>query len=192
MTKLSRREAVTRVGLLMGGVLSAQALSLLSGCKAEKKDAIEASEVFVVGQLEMITAICGLTIPTTATPGAVEAGVPEFVSESIADCYPYEQIQNFKNGLYAIDKEARERYDNHFIELSEVDQLAFLTRLEKEGKYALEALPAHTALHILKELTLVGYFTSEIGATQALQYEQIPGGYDGCIDIAPDYKSWAT
>lgn len=192
MTKLSRREAVARVGLLMGGVLSAPALSLLSGCKPEKKDAIAAGEVFAVDQMEMITVICGLTIPTTSTPGAIEAGVPAFVSQSIADCYPDEEIQNFKNGLEAINKEAKENFDDNFIELSEDDQLAFLIRLEKEGRDASDKLPAHTALHMLKELTLVGYFTSEIGATQALQYNHIPGAYDGSVDISPDFKSWAT
>lgn len=192
MTKLSRREAVARVGLLMGGVLSAPALSLLSGCKPEKKGSVGQDEVFAADQMEMITVICGLTIPTTSTPGAIEAGVPAFVSRSIADCYPDEEIQNFKNGLEAINKEAKERYDDVFMELSEDDQLAFLTGLEKEGRDASEKLPSHNALHMLKELTLVGYFTSEIGATQALQYEAVPGAYDGCVDIPPDFKSWAT
>ena len=49
-----------------------------------------------------------------------------------------------------------------------------------------------TAFATLRELTLLGYFTSEIGCTQALAYEAVPGGYRGCIDLKPGQKAWAT
>ena len=48
------------------------------------------------------------------------------------------------------------------------------------------------ALGLLRELTLLGYFTSEIGATQALAYDAVPGGYRGCLDLKPGQKAWAT
>ena len=48
------------------------------------------------------------------------------------------------------------------------------------------------ALGLLRELTVLGYFTSEVGATQALAYEAVPGGYRGCVDLKPGQKAWAT
>lgn len=192
MTKLSRREAVMRVGLLMGGVLSAPALSLLNGCQPKKNESTIEGEVFASDQVTLITTVCGLIIPTTNTPGAIEAGVPGFVTRVIAECYPEEYIQRFKEGLKEIDKEAENRYDGSFLELSENEQLELLTSIEKEGKSVDKKLAVHEALHMLKELTLVGYFTSEIGATEALQYEHVPGAYNGCMDMEPNQKTWAT
>lgn len=193
MTKLSRREALMRVGLLMGGALSAPAISLLSGCQPNKKEKVlDEGEVFQSDQVKLITTICGIIIPTTSTPGAIEAGVPEFVMLSISDCYPQEDINKFKAGLKGIQEEAEKKLGDDFLQLDADEQLTFLTGLEKEGRDASEQLPAHFALHMLKELTLVGYFTSEIGATQALRYDPIPGAYNGCTDLQPNQKSWAT
>lgn len=45
---------------------------------------------------------------------------------------------------------------------------------------------------IARDLTLLGYFTSEIGATQALEYVYIPGRYDGCVDLKPGQRLYAS
>ena len=45
---------------------------------------------------------------------------------------------------------------------------------------------------IIRDLTLLGYFTSEIGATKAYQYIAVPGRYDGCVDLKPGQRVWAT
>ena len=45
---------------------------------------------------------------------------------------------------------------------------------------------------MMKELALLGYFTSEIGATQALRYTETPGRYDPCIPYTPGEKAWAA
>jgi len=44
---------------------------------------------------------------------------------------------------------------------------------------------------IARDLTLLGYFTSEIGATQAYEYIAIPGRYDGCVDLKPGQRVYA-
>jgi hypothetical protein len=48
------------------------------------------------------------------------------------------------------------------------------------------------ALHLIRDLTLLGYFTSEVGATQALAYVAVPGDYRGCVQLQPGQKAWAT
>lgn len=44
---------------------------------------------------------------------------------------------------------------------------------------------------IARDLTLLGFFTSEIGATKAYEYVEIPGRYDGCTDLKPGQRVWA-
>ena len=51
--------------------------------------------------------------------------------------------------------------------------------------------PAHY-FRMMKELTILGYFTSEIGATQALRYVAVPGRYEGCVPYTKGEKAWAT
>lgn len=53
-----------------------------------------------------------------------------------------------------------------------------------------EKPPAHY-FRMMKELALLGYFTSEIGMTQALRYVEAPGRYDPCVPYKPGEKAWA-
>jgi hypothetical protein len=45
---------------------------------------------------------------------------------------------------------------------------------------------------MLKELTLLGYFTSETGYTQALRYAETPGRYDPCVPYEEGEPAWAN
>jgi len=44
---------------------------------------------------------------------------------------------------------------------------------------------------LMKELTLLGYFTSEIGCSQAMRYRETPGRFDPCVPYTPGETSWA-
>jgi hypothetical protein len=50
--------------------------------------------------------------------------------------------------------------------------------------------PAHW-FRMMKELALLGYFTSEVGYKQAQRYEETPGRFDPCVDYKPGDKAWA-
>lgn len=56
---------------------------------------------------------------------------------------------------------------------------------------AITADPPRHYFRMMKELALLGYFTSEIGYTQALRYTESPGRYDPCVPYTPGEKSWA-
>ncbi|UFH56630.1 gluconate 2-dehydrogenase subunit 3 family protein [Spirosoma sp. KNUC1025] len=45
---------------------------------------------------------------------------------------------------------------------------------------------------LVKELTILCYFSSEIGCTQALEYVKIPGRYEGVVKLKEGQKAWAT
>jgi hypothetical protein len=111
-------------------------------------------------------------LPQTGTPGAKAARVHVFVDLVLAKCAsPADQ----KGVLAALDALGP----------------AFVAAAPEARQKALEAMDK-TAFALLKELTVLGYFTSEIGATQALAYDKVPGGYWGCLDLKPGQKGWAT
>ncbi|MDQ3396056.1 MAG: gluconate 2-dehydrogenase subunit 3 family protein, partial [Bacteroidota bacterium] len=129
----------------------------------------------------------------TDTPGAIEAKVPEWIELVIADCYPAEDQNRFVKGIDEINSDAKTAYGKIFLELDEARQIELLTRLEKEAVEKRVASPDFVppALLMLKELTLIGYFTSEPGVTQALTYVHVPGHYEGCVPLEQVPKSWA-
>ena len=111
-------------------------------------------------------------LPQTSTPGAKAARVHVFVDLVLAKCAsPADQ----KKVLTALDALGP----------------AFVAAPPAERQKALEAMDKD-AFAMLKELTVLGYFSSEIGATQALAYDKVPGGYWGCLDLKPGQKGWAT
>lgn len=193
MNNISRREAIARVSLIMGGTLSAPALAFLSGCSPEVKEEKQTG-LFDETQQKTIAVISSLIIPATDTPGAKEANVPEFVQYMIEDCYPKEDQNRFISGLGKIDKESKASYNEPFLNLNEQKQIELLTRLEIEAREERQkdANLTPPALLMLKELTLLGYFTSEIGATKALVYDPVPGKYEACVPLKEGQRSWAT
>ncbi len=60
------------------------------------------------------------------------------------------------------------------------------------GAAAITKDPPTHYFRMMKELTLLGYFTSEIGYTKAMRYVESPGRFDPCLPYAPGETSWAS
>jgi hypothetical protein len=120
-----------------------------------------------------------VVIPPTDTPGARDALVHVFVDLYLRDCAPKAQQEAFLKGL---DEAGR-----GFLDASKADRLARLARLERES-LAKNEPPEQSFVRTLKSITLLGYFTSEPGATRAAEYEQSPGPFEGCLDLKPGQK----
>jgi hypothetical protein len=209
MNLIDRREALQRVAMLMGGAISAPTLfTLLEGCqpKAKKEGDTTGSPVSISDhQQKMIAEISEIIIPTTNTPGAKAAGVPEFIAVVMTDCYADEDRENFLKGLDQLDEAARKNHQKSFLECQPNERVALLKQAESDAiaqrekdkqanaKHpdAAKAQPALRFFPTMKELTVVGYFTSEIGATQVLEYVPVPGRYEGCTPMKEGQKSWA-
>jgi hypothetical protein len=77
---------------------------------------------------------------------------------------------------------------------------AYLSDQRQENAPASRANPASAIsgdsprhfFRMMKELALLGYFTSEIGYTQAMRYEETPGKWEPCLPYAPGEKTWAA
>lgn len=198
---MKRRDALARVAFMMGGTLSAPTvLAFLEGCTTTSENTTGASFAFSDEQLNLVSEIAELIIPKTTTPGAKDAKVGDFIQLMLRDCYKPEDQKSFSEGLAKLEKE-------DFLKSSPEEQTTKLTTLEKEAKEITTKTteerkkakedkkdfkePAVPFFRLMKELTLLGYFTSEVGATQALEYIPVPGKYEGCIDLKPEQRAWA-
>jgi len=192
---MDRREALKRTAWIMGGAISAPAImGILKGCTA--KPTIDWKPAFLSSdQGVLVTQVTDIIIPKTDTPGAKDVGVPGFIDQIVNECYKKEDQDKFMEGLKAFDEEAKKEYGDAFIDLDAEQQAAFVKKLHAAAVEANEEPGAPRPFILaIKELTMLGYFTSEIGATQVLQYSPVPGAYKGCIPVseAGNGKTWAT
>ena len=194
---MDRREALKRTAWIMGGVVSAPAiLGVLKGCAA--KPTIDWKPVFLSeDQGILVSQVAEIIIPKTDTPGAKETGVPGFIDLMLKDVYSKEDQDRFLSGLKEFDEAANKEYGDSFNELSSEDQTAFVKKTHDaavEAEKATTPAPKRPFILMTKELTMLGFFTSEPGATQVLQYIAVPGSYKGCIPLseAGNGKTWAT
>ncbi len=194
-TLIDRREALRRTAMIMGAAVSASTVvAFLEGCK-NVPDLSYKPIFFNEDQARLISAIAEMILPKTDTPGAIEAGVPNFIDMLINECYKPEEQKSFIEGIAKLDEGAREKYGDNFIECNEVNQKEYILNIHEDAVRALkkDGTIARPFILKLKELTMLGYFVSEPGATQVLQYNQVPGLYHGCVPLneAGNGKTWA-
>jgi len=181
---------------MMGGIISAPTMiGILNGCTA-KPTINWKPDFFTEDQGILISRMAEIILPKTDTPGANDVGVPAFIESMVKSVYKPENRDLFMNGMKAFDEKASSEHGDPFIELDPEEQTAFLKSIhdvavkEKEEEGSIE----NKFLMTVKELTVAGFFTSEIGATQLLQYDAVPGAYHGCLPVAHagNGKTWAT
>lgn len=194
---MDRREALKRTALLMGGMVSAPAImGVLKGCTA--KPGVDWKPAFLdQDQASVITDVAEIIIPRTDTPGAKDTGVPGFIDQMLSEVYSKEDQEYFVSGLKAFNEGAEQEYGDVFADLDDEDQTAYLTKVHAsavEAENNTDPAPRRPFILMMKELTMLGYFTSEPGATQVLQYVAVPGAYNGCIPLseAGNGRTWAT
>jgi gluconate 2-dehydrogenase gamma chain len=192
---IDRREALRRTALLMGAAVSASTVSaFLYGCKSTPE--LNYKPVFFSeDQARLISEVAEIILPKTDTPGAKEVGVPNFIDMRVKDCYKEEDQKNFMDGLAHFEEASKKELGDSFIQSSAEKQLTYVKKVHEEAVKAAKADPKLPRPFILKlkELTMLGYFVSEPGATKVLQYIAVPGAYHGCIPLAEagNGKAWA-
>ncbi len=170
-TFLTRREVLARLGVLLGGALIGGDTWLRGATVAGKS----IGDNFTADDIALLDEITETIIPTTDTPGAKAANVGAFMAMMVNDCYDDAHHAAFKTGLDGLRASG-------FLTLSPSQRTARLNELDAEqrehsaGKRVDD--PAHY-FRMMKQLAILGYFTSEIGASQVLIYEEAPGRFDG-------------
>lgn len=193
---MNRREAIKKLAFLTGGALSMSTVSaILSGCSSSGSGSFSPQTLSSV-QNELVTVISELIIPETDTPGARAAGVNRFIDYMLTEWNTEEERNQFLSGLDHVDEVSSNEFEKNFLELSKTDQTNVLKLLEKEAQNKPVDVPgtntgADHFFPMMKEYTIVGYYTSEIGASQELRTNIIPGRYDGCMPYSEVGRAWA-
>jgi hypothetical protein len=208
---MERREAVRYISILLGGaVIGADAF--LTGCKTKTGNPHEWSE----DDVAYLNEIGETILPQTSTPGAKAANVGQFMTIMINDCYEESDQKAFREGMDKLNDAANKSYSNNFMKITPTQRHDLLVQLDKEAKDYQKKLDAfndkegkkeseetskgnlkyvrqHMAPHyftMMKQLTMLGYFTSQVGMTKALRYNPVPGRYDGCVPYKKGDKLW--
>ena len=194
---MKRRQALSGIGLLAGGSLTVPNL-VLTGCTPDPHP----YPLFTWGDTELINELGEIILPTTAgVPGAKAADVGDFTQRFISDCLSPQVQQAVLVGYLAFKLESEEALGKPFIDLSEEQKTALVTELELISAEPLlnelsepvvdeKGRPIPHFYGIMKNIIVFGYYSSEIGVTEALAYVPIPGYQKGVIPYAGE-KAWA-
>jgi len=237
---IGRREAIRRVGVLLGGITFVGGAPLVDaierGAHARAELLAQSSAgvgPFTAADVALLDEIADTMLPPTKTPGAKAAKTGPFMALMVNDAYDAKDQQIFHSGLRTLDAESRKQNGVDFMRANAKQRLALLERLDREQKAYMDArdsarkaknviqaskradayvpdqrkenapgsdvnpapavssdAPAHY-FRMMKELALLGYFTSEIGCTQAQRYVESPGKFEPCIPYTKGERSWA-
>lgn len=175
---MKRREALQQAALMMGGLLSAPTLAGAMGRITNTGPSV----LVTAAQEALLAEVADVIIPTTSTPGAKAAGAEKFIVRVMRDCYPKDDQDKFYAGLAKLDADSKTKFGKGFMELDTAQKNEMVKQTMTSDK------PFFLRM---KELTTTGYFTSEIGATKALEYLPVPGHFNGCMPLKPGQKTWA-
>jgi hypothetical protein len=191
---MTRRDLLQNVAILLGGSIVGGTVFSLEGCKSADKDK-QVNKLFTEKQVAQMNEIADTILPATSSPGAKAAKVGDFMAVMVLDCYEEPNQKIFMDGLKKIDELSDKKYNKSFVEADPKQRTELLTELDKEQKAYQDKKgkddPSHY-FRMMKETTLLGYFTSKEGATQALRYIAVPGRYDGNVPYKKGDKAWAT
>ncbi|QOI98069.1 MAG: gluconate 2-dehydrogenase subunit 3 family protein [Flammeovirgaceae bacterium] len=211
---MDRRDLLKRIALVTGAAVVGGDFFLM-GCKQSGKP--EAG--FSPDNIALLNEVGETIIPATQTPGAKAAQVGEFMQVYVTDCYTERQQAAFMEGLVSLQEACNKMHGKSFMDCDEAQRKEFLITLEKEAKVynqkrdeedkpkreahnqqnstlawkdqtEFEGSPSHYYT-MIKQLTLLGFFTSETGMTETLRHIPVPGRYDGEFPYAKGDKAWA-
>lgn len=140
-----------------------------------------------------VTAMAEMILPKTETPGATDAKVNEFIDLILTEWYDAEERAGFLKGLADADSRARVLFGKDFVECAPGHRAEVLKALGEKMAEDAQAVAANPRGYrgslprpwgnfyfMFRDLTLTGYYTSEVGATRELHFRVIPDHYEGC------------
>lgn len=199
---MDRRDAVKYISILLGGtVIGAEAF--LTGCRPKTGSTTD----WTAEDVAYLNEIADTILPRTATPGAKDANVGQFMTVMVNDCYEAADQKAFRNGLDKLNDAGKKKFDAAFLKLTPQQRQQLLIEVDKEAKdhigkvrefnlredekekietgkgnkeYVRQKMDNHY-FTMMKQLTLLGFFTSKEGMTQAMRYMPVPGRFEGCV-----------
>jgi hypothetical protein len=147
----------------------------------------------------ILASLADTIIPGTDSPGARECGVHDFIIKMIKECTDIMTQNKFLEGLHDLEAFAQSTYGKSFPACSGDEREQMLRNVEDKdrpwpglaGKVQKKYLGSPFFV-TLKRYSVIGYCTSEGGATRALRYSHVPIKYIACESYIPGEKAWAT
>lgn len=190
---MNRREWLKCVSALAAGAVAGPSLLATFDAFAAAQAPGYAPAFFKAPQNQVMTSVVDIIIPRTDTPGAVDAGVPAFIDQMFAAVYTQDEQQRYLSSLAAFDQAG----GNPFLALDDNQRKALVKKLHEEAlAHPDDAEKASAANFVLmtKKLAMLGFFLSQPGCTQVLQYAPVPGAYHADIPLAKagNGRAWAV
>jgi hypothetical protein len=190
---MNRRQAVKNTVLVLGYTMTVPSLlGILSGCQSDKTKTWE-PQFFSSKQGNTISELVETILPRTKTPGAKDLNIDQFIDRILFQVLPKEQKESFLQQMDAFEAEAKKVTGKSFVDASPEDRTKLLSKLEQETEKAppsiwginmkKDAGPLPFYRHI-KELTLLGYYTSEQIGKKVLKYDPVPGEFIADMPLA--------
>ncbi|MDX1733583.1 MAG: gluconate 2-dehydrogenase subunit 3 family protein [Halioglobus sp.] len=201
---MDRREFLQCATLIITGASASQLGFALTGEQetylATAPDYSAADvDYFTAAQRKVIAAMAEVVIPRTDTPGAIDAGVPKYIELMAADWLNDQEKAIFEAGLADMEQRIPEQYGKPFDQLDTGQQLEIMEAMEDAAadsswydfaNVQRQFVSDAPFICQIKELTVWGFFTSEVGSKQVLRYNPMPMKFDGDIPLGPDDSSW--
>ena len=198
---MDRREAVKRVTFMLGGIaLVGSSTGLLTACaKADREAVAKAGTTgdFTSDDIALLDEVADTILPDTAkSPGAKAARTGPFIALMVKDTYTPEDQKVFRDGLVALDEASKKANGGAtFMKATPAQRTALLTALDKEQfdfQKTRKPTDKQHYFRMMKELTMLGFFTSEIGMTKAMRYKESPGPFQPCVPYTKGDPAWAA
>lgn len=196
---VDRRQFLQRAAIMLGGALTTSCMDAVLQHDANSPLTTTHS-ILNPSQKTTVAALVDRILPPTDTPGAVDVGVPEFVDFMLAEGYRESQVELFVAGLDRLEAISRSLTENRspFAELPPAEQDSVLKEIEAEELAAnpnpfaalFSAGQDRSFFALAKELTIVGYFTSEPVVKNQFTFSHAAGSYDPCVELKPGDKPW--
>ena len=189
---MNRREALKNTVLVMGYAISIPSLvSIFNSCNTNSGQNWQPL-FFSSDQASVIAELAETILPKTQTPGAKELNIDRFIDRLIKEVFSTENQQLFLKGMDEFQKECKAINGRSFIKCSSDQRNEFLKKMEQESAKTPPSVWGMTLkdsgpmpfYRQAKELTLLGYFTSEQVGKKILVYDPVPGLYAGDVPLA--------
>lgn len=188
----ARRRLLRDIALLVGATAVSPQIASALMAAGDGEAVSNPYRGLTSSHFQLVETLSEIIIPQTDTAGAIGAGVPQFIDALVASHYPPEHRRRFRRGLEDIDALPMDSATDGFLHATQQQQIALVEKLDRQAFAQESELPGNVFFREFKQLVLFGYYTSEIGATEELRYQPIPGEFKGCVPLREIGRAWAT
>ena len=193
-TQIDKRKFLSVVGRLIGvgvasSVVTMTGLNTALAYERRFEGEIKAGLLFNEQQMQVLAQVCQVILPKTDSPGGADLDCHGFIDHQLKAVFGRKEQVAAIALIDEIERLSIEHFASSFSQLSAEEQTSLLVDFEL-GKWTNSQQVRE--FKQLKQLTVFGYFTTKVGATQVLNYQPIPGGFKGSIPCTEETKNYGS